>query len=84
MSATAFAANPFSLMMEPEAVLQAVERSSELRSLKLRRIQPLDVMPAHRGAGANAFDTEIDEASFPLWRDLISSSDPDFFPALFS
>lgn len=84
MSTTAFAANPFSLMMEPEAVLQAVERSSELRSLKLRRIQPLDVVPTHRGGAVSSFDTEIDEASFPLWRDLITSSDPDFFPTLFS
>ena len=34
--------NPFSLMMEPETVLQAVERSSALRSLRRHKLRPLD------------------------------------------
>lgn len=34
--------NPFSLMMEPEVVLQAMERSSALRSLSRRQLRPLD------------------------------------------
>ena len=34
--------NPFSLMMEPELVLQAMERSSALRSLRRRQLRPLD------------------------------------------
>ncbi len=81
----AIAANPFALMMNPEAVLQAMEHSDELRALKLRRIQPLDEMPAVRKDVATAaFDKEMDEANFPLWRDLISSTDPDFIPQLFS
>ncbi|MES2185286.1 MAG: hypothetical protein V4505_12115 [Pseudomonadota bacterium] len=85
MSTTAIASNPFALIMDPEAVLAAMEHSDALRSLKLRRIQPLDVMPmAKKDAATTAFDKEIDEANFPLWRDLISSTDPDFFPQLFS
>ena len=79
------AANPFALMMNPEAVIAAMEHSDALRGLKLRRIQPLDILPIpKKDAASTAFDKEIDEASFPLWRDLISSSDPNFIPQLFS
>lgn len=86
MSTTAtLAANPFALIMEPQAVLKAMEHSDALRNLKLRRIQPLDILPIpKKDSASTAFDKEIDEASFPLWRDLISSTDPDFFPTLFS
>ena len=34
--------NPFSLMMEPELVLQAMERSTALRSLRRHQLRPLD------------------------------------------
>lgn len=34
--------NPFSLMMEPELVLQAMERSQSLRSLRRHQLRPLD------------------------------------------
>jgi hypothetical protein len=34
--------NPFSLMMEPELVLQAMERSTELRRLRRHKLRPLD------------------------------------------
>ena len=81
----ALASNPFALMMNPEAVIAAVEHSDALRGLKLRRIQPLDEMPpVRKDAPAATFEKDIDEASFPLWRDLISSSDPNFIPQLFS
>ncbi|WP_198969820.1 hypothetical protein [Xylophilus sp. ASV27] len=84
MSTAVIASNPFALMMDPEAVLQAMEHSDALRSLKLRRIQPLDEMPMPRKAPvAGVIDKEFDRASFPLWRDLISSKDPDFFSQLF-
>ncbi|WPB56495.1 hypothetical protein [Xylophilus sp. GOD-11R] len=84
-NSSAIAANPFALMMNPEAVLTAMEHSDSLRSLKLRRIQPLDELPPLRkDAPAMATEKEIDEANFPLWRDLISSSDPNFIPQLFS
>ena len=36
------AANPFVLMMDPESVLQAVERSERLQSLKRQVCRPLD------------------------------------------
>ena len=35
-------ANPFMLMMEPEAVLRAVARSSDLRRLSHHKYRPLD------------------------------------------
>ena len=34
--------NPFSLMMEPELVLQTMERSQQLRSLRRHKLRPLD------------------------------------------
>jgi hypothetical protein len=34
--------NPFSLMMEPEIVLQAMERSQSLRKLRRQKFHPLD------------------------------------------
>lgn len=42
MRTTASSLNPFSLMMEPEAVLQAMERSQSLRGLRRRTLRPLD------------------------------------------
>jgi hypothetical protein len=39
---TTAALNPFSLMMEPERVLQTMERSTQLRSLKRHKLHPLD------------------------------------------
>jgi len=84
-NSSGIAANPFALMMNPEAVIAAMEHSDALRGLKLRRIQPLDELPpVRKDAPAATFEKDIDEASFPLWRDLISSSDPNFIPQLFS
>lgn len=34
--------NPFSLMMEPETVLQAMEHSKSLGALRRRQLRPLD------------------------------------------
>lgn len=36
------AVNPFSLMMEPERVLQTMERSQQLRGLRRHKLRPLD------------------------------------------
>jgi hypothetical protein len=54
------AVNPFSLMIEPEAVLQAVERSERLNRLRRHVCRPLDrpVIPKL----AEAEDDEQDEA----------------------
>lgn len=42
-------ANPFALMMDPEAVLAAMERSERLNHLQSRVCRPLDKLetPAH-------------------------------------
>ena len=42
MKIIALAATPFSLMMEPERVLQTMERSQELRGLRRHKLRPLD------------------------------------------
>ena len=64
MNATAIALNPFSLMMEPELVLQTMERSLQLRSLRRRKLRPLDkpLIPYTQAAidSRAAYDAAID------------------------
>ena len=64
MKYTALALNPFSLMMEPELVLQTMERSQQLRGLRRHKLRPLDkpLIPYTQEALASraAFDAAID------------------------
>ena len=64
MNATSIALNPFSLMMEPELVLQTMERSQQLRSLRRRKLRPLDkpLIPYTQAAidSRAAYDAAID------------------------
>ena len=68
MKDTALALNPFSLMMEPELVLQTMERSRQLRGLRRRTLRPLDkpLIPYSEAALAAraAYDAEIDAEDF--------------------
>ena len=65
MSHTAIALNPFSLMMEPERVLQTMERSEQLRGLRRHKLRPLDkpLIPYTDEALASraAFDEALEE-----------------------
>ena len=60
MRAQAMTLNPFSLMMEPEVVLQAMERSASLNNLRRREMHPLDkpVIPYIKGYKVNDMDDE--------------------------
>ena len=64
MSNIALDLNPFSLMMEPERVLQTMERSQQLRGLRRHKLHPLDkpLIPYTSEALASraAYDAEID------------------------
>jgi hypothetical protein len=54
-------ANPFSLMMNPTEVFQALERSSRLDRLQSRVCRPLDKpLIARKGSDMNDYDTAID------------------------
>lgn len=68
MKNTAIALNPFSLMMEPELVLQTMERSQQLRNLRRHKLRPLDkpLIPLTKEALAAraAFDAAIDAEEF--------------------
>lgn len=68
MKSTAVALNPFSLMMEPELVLQTMERSQQLRGLRRRTLRPLDkpLIPYcdKELAARAAFDAGIDAEDF--------------------
>ena len=65
MSLSTLALNPFSLMMEPELVLQTMERSQQLRGLRRHKLRPLDkpLIPYTKEALASraAYDAAIDE-----------------------
>lgn len=58
------ALNPFSLMMEPERVLQTMALSQQLRSLRRHKLRPLDkpLIPYTSAALASraAYDEMID------------------------
>ncbi len=64
MTSIAQAIHPFSLMMEPELVLNAMAHSQQLRSLRRRTLHPLDkpLIPYTSEAMASraAFDAAID------------------------
>ena len=64
MNHTELALNPFSLMMEPERVLQTMERSLQLRGLRRHKLRPLDkpLIPFTDEARASraAFDAAIE------------------------
>lgn len=63
MQNTGLYANPFALMMDPQAVIEAMERSERLNRLQSRICRPLDkpLIPLV-GEAANAFDQEVDAA----------------------
>jgi hypothetical protein len=65
MNNTVLALNPFSLMMEPERVLQTMERSQQLRGLRRHKLRPLDkpLIPYTEEAIASrvAFEEALDE-----------------------
>jgi len=42
MRTDAISLNPFSLMMEPEVVIKAMQRSQTLRGLRRHQLRPLD------------------------------------------
>ncbi len=62
MIPAAIALNPFALMMDPSLVLEAMERSAQLRSLRQRKCCPLDapLMARRVNRDLEAFDAGID------------------------
>jgi hypothetical protein len=65
------ASNPFALMIEPEAVFAAIERSERLARLKSTICHPLDKpRPEPTPVEVKVFDDEVDG---------ITVEDPPFF-----
>lgn len=69
MHASSHAANPFGLLIDPAAILRALEGSQRLESLDRRICRPLDrtVTPKADGDAQAAFDAQVDaraETSF--------------------
>ncbi|MGM9488119.1 hypothetical protein [Ideonella sp. YS5] len=65
MRQTQIQPNPFTMMTDPEAILQAVEASERLSGLQRRVCRPLDrplIPKKGRAADLAAYDQEIDLA----------------------
>lgn len=62
MRSTQIQLNPFTMMMDPETILQAVERSDRLNRLQRRVCRPLDkpLIPKIAVAAQMDFDREVD------------------------
>jgi hypothetical protein len=60
-------ANPFALMMDPQAVVEAMERSERLNRLQSRICRPLDkpLIPLVSDEAAR-FDQDVDGTEFEL------------------
>ena len=71
MSQSAAVRNPFMLMLNPEIVLAAIEKSERLSQLKRHLCRPLD-----KPAPAGAARTAVAEAEAELDEDDCSDSDP--------
>lgn len=58
--------NPFVMMLDPEAVISAMERSQPLRGLRGRVCRPLDkpLIPKLFDTTIREFDAAIDEEEF--------------------
>ena len=67
MTTAAFAANPFALMMDPEAVREMIDKSEQLSKLSQRQCHPLD-RAVIRSASAElaAYDSKIDRTTIYL------------------
>jgi hypothetical protein len=64
MRISAQTVNPFVMMMEPQAIIDAVHASGELRSLRRKVWRPLDkpLIPKALAAELAEFDAAIDTA----------------------
>jgi len=63
MDKSPLVSNPFALMMNPDAVLQAMQGSDRLSRLQRRICKPLDKPGVARSAGEVAgFDHEVDDS----------------------
>ena len=67
MSQQNLIANPFALLMTPEVIFAAIERSDRLRRLKSRICRPLDgPRPLQSPTEASSFDAAVDAATESL------------------
>lgn len=58
-------ANPFALLMDPESIFRAIEKSERLERLHSRVCRPLDrpLLPHANSEEASSFDMIVDQAT---------------------
>ena len=76
--------NPFAMMLDPQSVIAAVEKSGCLEHLQRRVCRPLDkpLIPKRPSAELAAFDSEIDDADDDLGLDADTLADPGLADAM--
>jgi hypothetical protein len=64
-------ADPFAMLINPQAVLQAIEQSGRLGALASRVCRPLDkpLIPKRDAEEQRAFDEVLDDSSNEIVRD---------------
>jgi hypothetical protein len=63
MNATMHAASPFDMLINPQAILEAIEQSSRLQGLERKICRPLDRVAAPKSAPSDeaaAFDAMLE------------------------
>jgi len=70
MQKTGLYANPFALMMDPQAVFEAMERSERLNRLQSRVCRPLDKPLIPMVGEADGLDTDADVSEDAPVREL--------------
>jgi hypothetical protein len=70
MQKTGLYANPFALMMDPQAVFEAMERSERLNRLQSRVCRPLDKPLIPMVGEADGLDTDAESSEEAQTREL--------------
>jgi hypothetical protein len=70
MQKTGLYANPFALMMDPQAVFEAMERSERLNRLQSRVCRPLDKPLIPMLGEADGLDTDVESGEDAPEREL--------------
>ncbi len=67
------AANPFALLMDPQAIFQAIESSERLARLHSRVCRPLDrpMLPAAVADDLNSFDKSVEQSADEVFGEVV-------------
>lgn len=73
------AANPFALLMDPQAIFQAIESSERLARLHSRVCRPLDrpMLPVAAADDLNSFDKSVEQSADEVFVEAVQFDELD-------